>query len=160
MPGLPSVAPPGMPAPAKFPGANALLLAPCREGGVTDVELTPPIAMSVSDVGELVARVKCLPAQEEHLRYTVKIGNIVDDGKPQKADYYLKQEIYASSAPQQIAIDLRNTDHGSVRTGFVQLLRGDEVTALEREAAQHDGVLASLASGIAVVSGTVRIRRL
>ncbi|MFE2524782.1 hypothetical protein ACFXEL_11150 [Streptomyces sp. NPDC059382] len=123
------------------------------------MELSPSTAMSVSDVGELAARVKCAPAQGEHLRYMVKIANIMDDGKPQKAGYYLKQEIYASSAPQQIAIDLRNADHGSVRTGFVQLLRDDEVTALEREAAQHGGVLVGLPSGSSTVSGTVRILR-
>ncbi|WP_405444563.1 hypothetical protein [Streptomyces erythrochromogenes] len=71
----------------------------------------------------------------------VRINNITKSANPGMSGWYLKEEVYEGRESQRININLQGKDPGSVRYGFVQLLREDEIAALELEAAQHDGVI-------------------
>ncbi|MFJ1734906.1 hypothetical protein [Streptomyces sp. NPDC088254] len=134
----------------------------CRTAGTSGVELTPS-NLEVRNQGYLSARVNCETEAGEKLYYMVRVDNIMDAGKPPKIGYYLKEEISARHASQQIAVDLQkaNARPGSVRHGFVQLLREDQLAALKREetADGNDGTIAALPEGSVTVSGEARVVR-
>ncbi|MDQ0685752.1 MULTISPECIES: hypothetical protein [Streptomyces] len=154
-----SAPPSPTPAPAALSGEDESAPLPdCRAVGEGGVALTPS-ELQVRDTGELSARVNCETKAGEHLYYMVRIDNIMNPGMQAKTGFYLKGELFAKNVPEQIDVDLRHAETGSIRYGFVQLLRDDEYARLKKESEANEGVIAALPRSSVTVSGEARVTR-
>ena len=157
---LASASPSHAPAPKDSSSADrSAPLRDCRSVGKGGVKLTPS-DLQVRERGELSAHVNCETKDGEHLYYMVRIDNIMESRMPEKTGYYLKGELSARNASEQIKVDLWTAEPGSIRYGFVQLLRDDEYAKLKKESKENNGVIAALPQSSVTVSGEARVTRI